>query len=154
MITSVTSHYLAVVIAHIGSQNRKLLECILVKSKKRMRTARSLTVSRSIRKGCGGSVPPRCRPPWIQTPRCRRPHGCGFPMDADLPNADLPGCISPGCRPPTWMQTPHLDADPPPGCRPPHLDAELPPWMQSPLPGCRGPSLDADPLCEQNDRQV
>ena len=143
MITSVTSQYLAVVIAHIGSQNRKLL-----------RTARSLIVSRSIRKGGGGSVPPRCRPPWIQTPGCR-PHVADAPMDADPPWMQISQCRSPWMyipwiQNPTWMQTPVLDADPPPGCRAPlgcitpfPLDAEPPPHADSPRDadpsGCRPP---------------
>ena len=62
----------------------------------RLRTARSLTVSRSIGGGRVGGVlpnPPRCRPPWMQTPLWMQT--------------------------PTQMQTPLLDAVPPPGCRPP-----------------------------------
>ena len=97
----------------------------------RMRTVRSLTVSRSI----GGGLPNRS--PQMQTP------GWMHSPDADPP----------GCRPPQ-MQT-LLDADPqcrplryrPPGCRPPRMQS-FPSIGQS--PGCSPPPrfrplLDADP---------
>ena len=49
-----------------------------------MHTARSLTVSRSIRRGGPAHLPPRLQTPYAD-----------------------PGCRPPGCRPP-WMQTPWM----------------------------------------------
>ena len=65
----------------------------------RLRTARSLTVSRSI--GGGGGLGVFCPThPDADPPGCRPPSGCRPP---------------PRCRPPSWMQSPLPDADPPCG---------------------------------------
>ena len=54
----------------------------------RMRTARSLTVSRSIGGGGVSVQPPGCRPPWMQTPHADplgRPSLGRPPLDAEPP---------------------------------------------------------------------
>ena len=83
----------------------------------RLRTARSLTVSRSI--GGGGGLGVFCPThPDADPPGCRPPSGCRPP---------------PRCRPPSWMQSHLPDADP--------LDADPPVDRQTPVKTLPCPKL-------------
>ena len=91
-----------------------------------MRTAHSLTVSRSIQSIEGGGV---CPTPLMQTPPRQAPQ-MQTPPDADppdadpqadVPQADVPQADLPQADP--WMQTPRM--------QPPRMQTPL--WIQTPL---------------------
>ena len=129
------------------SKNKRMLSS-------RMRTARLLTVSRSIPYvSGGGGLPnsPGCTPPldadtpWMQIPLDADPPA----LDADPPGGrHLSGCRPPRCRPPF-----PLDADPPdayiPKMQIPQI--QTPTWMHTTLvadlPGSRPPSHVTSDAC-------
>ena len=125
------------------SKNKRMLSS-------RMRTARLLTVSRSIPYVSGGGGLPNSP-------------GCTPPLDADTPlDADPLGCRSPcpggrhlsGCRPPRCRPPFPLDADPPdayiPKMQIPQIQTPST-WMHTPLdadlPGSRPPSHVTSDAC-------
>ena len=113
----------------------------------RMRTARLLTVSRSIPYVSGEGVCPTlldAHPHWMQTqPWMQTPYPwMQIDLDADPPPLDadppggrhLSGCRPPRCRPTSpWMQTTWMHTSP--RCRSRNTDPST--WMHTPL--------DADP---------